>query len=347
MNIGIMVSSQTPQAGGGFTFEDEILEALCRLRQEVDHQFFLMGHQPERPAHLDGTGLAWLSLHRPRALRRRQKRARLLERLGRPFQLFQQSRTLDFEAYPSLKKQPLDLICYLTPLVRPVADIPYITNVWDVEHRQQPFFPEVSQQGEWESRERRYREIFSRAAYIVTPNQRGKEEIASCYGVPRERIRALAHPTPRFAREDLSDFPTVSLEHLGVRGDFLFYPAQFWPHKNHPCLLLALQFLKEQHGYTPQLVLTGADKGNRCLHRGIRAPGAGAGSGCLSGLRFPGGLNRSLSSGTGLGLSQFLRAGKSSTLGSICSGLSRHSLRYCRPPGTAGGRSAPGRSYPA
>jgi len=264
MNVGIMVSSQTPQAGGGFTFEDEILEAFFRLRTESPHRFFLMGHQPERPAHLDHTGLAWLSLHRSRAVRRAQKLSRLRQKLGRKWKFFKTAPPLDFEAYPSLQQQPLDLVCYLTPEIRPVADIPYITTVWDVEHRFQPYFPEVSLRGEWESRERRCREIFSRAAYILTPNNRGKKEITTYYGIDEARIRTLAHPTPGFAlREGARSGAARSVAHLGIRGDYLFYPAQFWPHKNHSCLLLALKILKEKHGYTPQLVLTGSDKGNR------------------------------------------------------------------------------------
>jgi glycosyltransferase involved in cell wall biosynthesis len=261
MNIGIMVSSQTPEAGGGYTFEDDILQAFFRLRSESKHDFFLVGYAPERPRHLDHTGLPWLSLHQPRELRRKLKFARLLQRL----KLVKKKRKrLDYEAYPGLQKQPPDLMCYLTPMIRPVADIPYITNVWDVEHRQQPFFPEVSAQGEWESRERRCREIFSRAAYILTPNRRGKEEIISFYGVAPERVRTLAHATPAFALQEGAGTPgKKSLEHLGVKGDYLFYPAQFWPHKNHVVLLLALRCLKEQHGYQPQLVLCGSDKGNR------------------------------------------------------------------------------------
>ncbi len=264
MNIGIMVSSQTPQAGGGFTFEDEILEALFRLRTETSHQFYLLGYPQERPAHLDRTGLPWLSLHRSRALRRKQSFLRFCRKIGRRLKLAKKSCALDFESFPGLAAQPLDLICYLTPQVRPIADIPYITNLWDLEHRLQPYFPEVSLRGEWESRERRYQEVFSRAAYILTPNNRGKEEIVTFYGIAPERIRTLPHPTPGFAlQEGVRALEKKSLEHLGIKKDYLFYPAQFWPHKNHVCLLLALKLLKEKHGYEPQLVLTGSDKGNR------------------------------------------------------------------------------------
>jgi glycosyltransferase involved in cell wall biosynthesis len=46
-----------------------------------------------------------------------------------------------------------------------------------------------------------------------------------------------------------------------VEGDYLFYPAQFWPHKNHVNLLHALRLLRDR-GLDLSLALTGSDKGN-------------------------------------------------------------------------------------
>jgi glycosyltransferase involved in cell wall biosynthesis len=266
MNVGIMVSSQTPQAGGGFTFEEEILEALFRLRGESSNRFFLMGYQQERPAYLDPTGLTWLSLYRPKALRRRQKRVQFWGTIRRKLKLGAEKPTLDFEAYPSLREQPLDLILYLTPLIRPVADIPYITNVWDVQHHVWPFFPEVSRHGEWESREKRYREVLKRAAYIITRSSTGAKQLVQFYNLAEERIRSLHEPTPRFALEAGARPHTPQpLTSLGIRGDYLVYPAQFWPHKNHVLLLLMLKQLWEKYDYAPQLVFTGSDKGNKAF----------------------------------------------------------------------------------
>jgi glycosyltransferase involved in cell wall biosynthesis len=264
MNVGIMVSSQTPEAGGGFTFEDEILEAFFRLRTQSSHHFFLVGYPAQRPPRFEASGLPWLSLHQSKAQRREQKLARFWRRVGRKWGLAPKVAPFDFESYPDLERQPLDLICYLTPLIRPVADIPYLTTVWDLMHRITPFFPEVGLRGEWESRERRYREILPRAACILALNRRGRQEVVDFYGIAADRVRALTLPTPGFAlRTGAQSSERQSLAHLGVRGDYLFYPAQFWPHKNHICLLLALKILGERHGYKPQLVLTGSDKGNR------------------------------------------------------------------------------------
>jgi glycosyltransferase involved in cell wall biosynthesis len=50
---------------------------------------------------------------------------------------------------------------------------------------------------------------------------------------------------------------------LSTQRRFLFYPAQFWPHKNHVNLILGFAQAVRQHGVDLDLVLCGADKGNR------------------------------------------------------------------------------------
>jgi len=264
MKIGIMVSRQSPQAGGGFTYDQEITQALCRLRGESAHEFFLIGYQPERPSQFNSTGLGWLSLHRARALRRRQKLAGFWSRIERRLSGKKKRTPLDYENYPSFAESPVDLIFYPTPQIRPISDIPYITTMWDSAHRRTPFFPEVGARGEWEAREKSYRNVLGRAAYVIATNSRGREEVIHYFGLEQERVRAFPLPTPSFALEEgATEFRPKSVMHLGIKGDFFFYPAQFWPHKNHACLLHALKILADQHGQKPQLVFTGSDKGNR------------------------------------------------------------------------------------
>jgi glycosyltransferase involved in cell wall biosynthesis len=48
----------------------------------------------------------------------------------------------------------------------------------------------------------------------------------------------------------------------GINGRYLYYPAQFWPHKNHVNLLHGLKALREVHGLDFSMVFTGADHGN-------------------------------------------------------------------------------------
>ena len=51
-------------------------------------------------------------------------------------------------------------------------------------------------------------------------------------------------------------------EKYGITGDYLFYPAQFWAHKNHVNLLLALKLLQSRLERPLSVVFVGADHGN-------------------------------------------------------------------------------------
>jgi glycosyltransferase involved in cell wall biosynthesis len=143
----------------------------------------------------------------------------------------------------------------------PTLELPFIAMVWDLQHRLQPYFPEVSAAAEWQRREALFRELLQRAAYVVTGNASGQQEIERFYHVPPERIRRLPHPTPRFALTAPPTDPGL-LARWNLAPGYLFYPAQFWPHKNHAGLLRAAQVLRNQFGLRPPLVLVGADKSN-------------------------------------------------------------------------------------
>jgi glycosyltransferase involved in cell wall biosynthesis len=52
------------------------------------------------------------------------------------------------------------------------------------------------------------------------------------------------------------------LKKYNLPSTYFFYPAQFWPHKNHFALLKALKILDEKYHIDVALVLTGSDKGN-------------------------------------------------------------------------------------
>jgi glycosyltransferase involved in cell wall biosynthesis len=283
MNIGIVISEQlqSPEMGGGFTFEQDVVDALLRLRSESLHRFYLVGEAPEKPAFLSTSDLTWLTTSPPPPvappppsppLTVGAKTRRAIDRIlgapephkERPIEeksSIEKPPIFDFDLCPAVKNASIELVCYLNPWVSPFLDIPYIINLWDLAHRRYPFFPEVSLAGEWETRERFFRVRLQRAAYIIAPNVCGKREVTYFYRIPEEKVRTLHHPTPSFALKGAAQLAeNKSLAHLGVNGDFLLYPAQFWPHKNHVLLLQVLKSLKEKYDYAPQLVFTGSDK---------------------------------------------------------------------------------------
>ncbi len=159
------------------------------------------------------------------------------------------------------RKYKIELMWYITPVFENV-DIPFIYTVWDLQHRLQPFFPEVSVSGWlWSERENHYASCLPRATYVITGTEEGKREIMQFYNIDPDRIRVLPLPTPTFSLNTRKAKAQLTIVNE-ISRPFLFYPAQFWPHKNHIALLLALKILHDEYGLEFNLVLTGADKGN-------------------------------------------------------------------------------------
>jgi glycosyltransferase involved in cell wall biosynthesis len=233
MKIGLYLYSYDPKLGGGYTFVDSIVNALGSI--ESHHQVFCFHYGSEKPA---STGsVRWIQLS------------------STPGK--QPDRPLN----DAVIRHEIDLVWFVTVPIYETVDAPYIFTVWDLMHRAHPCFPEVGAFGgwPWDQREKFFQYILPRATWVVTGNEAGKKDIVDFYRVPAERVKTLPLPTPDFALGSVAARAPAGLD---SRAPFLFYPAQFWPHKNHVTLLLALKILVEQDQMDFTVVLTGADKGN-------------------------------------------------------------------------------------
>lgn len=162
----------------------------------------------------------------------------------------------------SIRDNDADLAWFLYPFPRPVS-VPYFATVWDLEHRKQPYFPEVSTVGfTWEQRERIYQTLLPRAARVITGTKTGKDEIVFYYKVRPENVRVVRFPVSYQYLHATDGNHPIQPSKYAIPNPFVIYPAQFWPHKNHVNLLIALQHLNGTSENPLDLVLTGADKGN-------------------------------------------------------------------------------------
>ena len=274
MNVGVFLSDYLPEAGGGYTFQADIFKALIELASESHHRFTLFTKQPRELREIVTSDRfqivpisdenPWSDQLRPPAVAAPSP-ARTLVRRVADRALQRHSQPGSVQSFPSLeeifKQAGVEFMWYLSANGFPI-DIPYLTVVWDLQHRLQPWFPEVSEGGEWEAREAIYTRVLQRASIIVTGTRAGRDEIQRFYQVPDERIKILPHPTPQFAFEESADAGSEILAKYGISKEYLFYPAQFWAHKNHVNLLMAVRILRESYGLTFPVVLVGSDKGN-------------------------------------------------------------------------------------
>lgn len=156
-------------------------------------------------------------------------------------------------------KANIDILWNLNPTSLSM-EVPFILPVWDLQHRLQPFFPEVSEDGAWDIREEWYSKQIPRATLIITGTDRGATEICQFYGADPRKIVVIPLPMilPRLAITESEVLET--LRAYDIDNPYIIYPANFWPHKNHYHLLLAIKRLNEQ-GLLVNVVLTGKKQG--------------------------------------------------------------------------------------
>ncbi len=250
MRVGILLEKSDPTAGGGYTFQKEVFDALLAAGGRSRHSFVFLCH-PEIAAKLQS-----------KPLPNSEVIVLDMELASPPIGLFGRSR-------PAPRMRSLDEqlraagVEFVWQLGAPgqVVEVPYMVVVWDLQHRLQPWFPEVSGNGNWQHRDTLYNAVLGRAAAVIVGTRVGKSEVERFFRVDPSRILIIPHPTPHFTEEGVDGEAPVR-EKYGISGDYLFYPAQFWAHKNHVNLLMALELLKSRLGNPLRLVFVGADHGN-------------------------------------------------------------------------------------
>lgn len=262
MHVGVFLENISADVGGGHTFVHSIAAAFLESAHASRHSFTLFcpaayadqARQAGLPANVSAYALP------PRGLAGRG--VAVLRHLSPAFALAWRPPSRLARASKSLG---IDLMWFVGGL-HDTLDVPYITTVWDVQHLTHPWFPEVSARGRWDYRESFLTRHLRRATKIITGTETGRNELVHFYRLAEERICILPHPTPDFALEAMRSEGGSEQgpnDAFGLRGDYLLYPAQFWPHKNHVNLLRALRILHDKRAHAPLLVLVGSDKGNR------------------------------------------------------------------------------------
>lgn len=154
----------------------------------------------------------------------------------------------------------IDLAYFLSPssLSLDLVAHNYIMTVWDLCHRDTPEFPEVNYFKEFESREQLYTKSLKKAVATLVDSDLGKENVVRRYGIDASRV-FVAPFTP-----SVNAFIDHNIDikiNYGITGEYIYYPAQFWSHKNHIYIIDALSILKER-SINITSVFSGSDKGN-------------------------------------------------------------------------------------
>lgn len=249
--LGLYLESG-PACGGSYQYNRHLLKALAEIALQKDFElvaFVAADHWHEllKPFHIRKVTAShpkWSKV--AQGLWRRSKLPlrfwHLFAKRFHPLAKQLIAENCDVVIFPAQ-----DALTYLMP-------VPTIGVIHDLMHRFEPQFEEVAAPSEFSKREFHYQLLAKQSQAILVDSHLGKEHAESCYPVAKGKCHVL----PFISGISLDQVTDIESKYQ-LPAKFLFYPAQFWAHKNHETLLRALQQSLITHP-DMQLVLVGSPK---------------------------------------------------------------------------------------
>lgn len=261
MNIAVIVDKDIHE-GGSFQYS---LSTLLLLRnKQGEHNLVFFTTRKQNIAVLKENGFApfYLSWTEIDEFFSQIQRSLLISNVLRKLKVNIRNR---FDRI--LGKHNIDLIYFLSssPLALVTDKFNYIWTVWDLCFRDDVEFPEVYKNREFERREQLYKIALGKAVNIITDSEFTKQNIIKKYGSDEKRITVfplLPSPSVNISEQEYTRNYVDIKKKYNINGNYIFYPAQFWAHKNHVYILEGLKILKEKWNNEIHAVFVGSDKGN-------------------------------------------------------------------------------------
>lgn len=256
-NIGILF----PLAEGGGVFQYALSVAQGLLEYCDEFNYFIIYHGSESPERFLKKGQFIALDSKPNNIIGKIKfLSNIL--LGKP--LFSANKK-NKELIEGLN---LDLLIVPFPLVIDYK-VPYLTSVLDIMHKYYPEFPEYKFL-ERLKRDLVYKYSARHSVLNIVDSQQGLDDLHKYYKIKKEKIRIVPYIPPGYIFKN-KNVDTAVLNKYNLPEKFLFYPAQFWYHKNHLRLVKALKMIKKEI----PLVLVGNPKANKKNYKKVMELGRG------------------------------------------------------------------------
>lgn len=242
LRVGINLTQFVPGKSGGVqSYAESLVRELLRegsfryvLFVNHDTRSLFEGHASE------GCEIAMVDFPIPRLY---SAAGRLTKRIPfwaycRGLRTFMESRRVDLMHFPMNLVIPID---YRGRCVSTFHDI------------QQEYHPEFFSAVELRWRAQHYRPSARKATHVVTISDYTKASLVEKYGLSPEKITTVHTGVEDDFFTDVDGGPRPA----DLPERFFFYPAAFWPHKNHLRLLQAVARLRERDGFRLPLLLSG------------------------------------------------------------------------------------------
>ena len=231
-----------PEGGGAFQYAQSVLSALLAL-PDAEYQIVVAYSHPAWGSRLEGCAShverirdheGFVDMGVKAALRFGFPLPpwRMVAKYIHPLTRRMRAAACDLWVFPAQ-----DIWTYAIP-------VPAVGVVHDLMHRYEPRFPEVSAFGLFRRRERHYRRLCRHALAMLVDSDVGKRQLVESYAPDSERVHVLPYIAPAYMHTATTAFGFDGRYRLPE--EFIFYPAQFWEHKNHVRLLEAMAMLRPQ-----------------------------------------------------------------------------------------------------
>ena len=139
-------------------------------------------------------------------------------------------------------------------------NIPYIVSIPDLMHKYYPNFPEYPLKVRLR-RDIEYKNAAKHSILTIVDSKGGAEDLKKFLKIPKNKSRIIPYIPPGYIYKYINMNKEIAkkiLKKYTLPEKFIFYPAQFWYHKNHIRLLEALKLINQKYKTKIPLVLVGS-----------------------------------------------------------------------------------------
>ncbi|GGI46246.1 hypothetical protein GCM10008018_16160 [Paenibacillus marchantiophytorum] len=141
-----------------------------------------------------------------------------------------------------LRSRSIDvLFCPMSAINFSEPGIPTLSLIYDLQHK---YYPQFFKEEELSVRDNFYSGICELADYVVCISEFTKDTLVDKLNYPKDRAEVVYISIQDRLDEISSEQQNETINKFGLNGkNYAYFPANFWPHKNHRILLLAMSIL--------------------------------------------------------------------------------------------------------
>ena len=248
LKIGIVINSKM-SVGGGFSYAQTLVDNFIIEKSKYDFVFY--SNEISTVKYLQSNGLyAKLTYDGLRkflsgAIRRKELSiGQKIEKL--------------------IEQDKIDLVYLVGPFDTwtKLKSTNFLITIHDLGHRDILQFPEVYKNNEFERRERVYGGGVRKALAVVVDSEITKNKLVKYYGIEKSKIIIIPFVT-KPTDIDIKHDKAYLQQKYQINTDYVYYPAQFWAHKNHKYILDGILELEKLYGIVVDMVFSGSDYGTK------------------------------------------------------------------------------------